>query len=53
MTHLPFILAAYGLTIAVVVWLSIGALLRNRAARAKLAVIDPRFGTNAETKGVR
>ena len=42
MTHLPFILAAYGLTVVVVVWLGVDAWRRTVRARRRLAVIDPR-----------
>lgn len=42
MTHLPYIVAAYGLTLAVVAWLGIDAWQRTRAARRRLAAIDPR-----------
>ncbi len=42
MTHLPFILAAYGLSIVVVGWLCVDAILRTRRARATLDRIDPR-----------
>lgn len=42
MTHLPYIVASYGLTVLVVGWLSIDAWLRMSRARKKLAAIDPR-----------
>lgn len=42
MTHLPYILAAYGLAAAILVWLVGGAWMRAGAARRKLAAIDPR-----------
>jgi len=42
MTHLPYIAAAYGLTLAVVAWFSVNAWLRTKAAMRKLAAIDPR-----------
>ncbi len=42
MTHLPYIAASYGLTLAVVLWLGIGAWQRTSRARVKLAQIDPR-----------
>lgn len=42
MTHLPFIVASYGLTIGIIVWLSVDCILRTRRARARLAAIDPR-----------
>jgi heme exporter protein CcmD len=44
MTHLPYIAASYGLTVVVVLWLSMNAWQRTKQARAKLAQIDPRFG---------
>jgi len=44
-THLPFIAAAYGLTAAVALWLSLGATLRLRRARRRLAAVDPRGRT--------
>lgn len=44
MTHLPFIAAAYGLTLAVASWLTLAVALRTRRARARLAVLDPRAG---------
>ena len=42
MTHLPFIVASYGLTAAVLAWLGIGAWIRVASARRRLAAIDPR-----------
>ncbi len=42
MNHLPYIAAAYGLTLALIVWLSTDALLRTMRARRRLAAIDPR-----------
>ena len=42
MTHLPFIAAAYGLTLIVVGWLSVDCWQRMRRAKAQLAKIDPR-----------
>lgn len=42
MTHLPYIVASYGLTVLVVGWLSIDVWLRTARARKKLASIDPR-----------
>jgi heme exporter protein D len=42
MTHLPYIAASYGLALGVILWLGIGAWSRTRAARARLAAIDPR-----------
>ncbi|GBQ88742.1 hypothetical protein AA13595_2469 [Gluconacetobacter johannae DSM 13595] len=40
MTHLPYIAAAYGLTIGLAVLLGATAALRLRRARARLAAID-------------
>lgn len=42
MTHLPYILASYGLALALTAWLIIGAWQRTSAAKRKLAAIDPR-----------
>ena len=42
MTHLPYIGAAYGLTIVVIGGLVVSTWRRLRAARARLAVLDPR-----------
>ncbi len=40
MTHLPFIAAAYGLTLALAAWLGIGAALRLSRARNRLAAVE-------------
>ncbi len=40
--HWPFIAAAYGIFLAIAVWLSIGAGLRLKRAGAKLRAVDPR-----------
>ncbi|MBB2196126.1 MAG: heme exporter protein CcmD [Gluconacetobacter sp.] len=40
MTHLPYIVAAYGMTIGLAVILGTGAALRLRRARARLAAIE-------------
>ncbi|NLI26347.1 MAG: heme exporter protein CcmD [Acetobacter sp.] len=40
MTHLPYILAAYGLTVAVTGWLSISAVLRLKKAQKRLAALE-------------
>ncbi|MBB2200165.1 hypothetical protein [Gluconacetobacter tumulisoli] len=40
MTHLPYIAAAYGMTISLAVLLGTNAALRLRRARARLATID-------------
>jgi heme exporter protein D len=45
MTHLPFIVAAYGLTGAVILWLVTDATLRTRRARRRLRALDPRGRT--------
>jgi len=42
MTHLPYIIGAYGLTVALGGWFGVGAWLRTRRARRRLAAIDPR-----------
>ena len=42
MTHLPYIMAAYGLTLAVAVIFAVGAFMRTKAARRRLAALDPR-----------
>ena len=42
MTHLPFILGAYGLTGAVALALSVSAALRLGRARRRLDAISPR-----------
>ncbi|QEO16490.1 heme exporter protein CcmD [Acetobacter vaccinii] len=40
MTHLPYILASYGLAAAMAIVLSLGAALRLRRARARLAALE-------------
>jgi hypothetical protein len=42
MTHLPFIIASYGLTVLVAAVFSIDAWTRMGRARRRLAAIDPR-----------
>ena len=42
MTHLPYIAAAYGLTLAVAAWLIADAATRTARARKRLAALDPR-----------
>lgn len=42
MSHLPFIVASYALTALVLGGFGIGAWVRVRAARRRLAAIDPR-----------
>ncbi|GBQ06136.1 MULTISPECIES: hypothetical protein [Acetobacter] len=40
MTHLPYILASYGLATVIALTLSIGAALRLKKARMRLAVLE-------------
>ena len=40
MTHLRFIAAAYGLTLALAAWLGVGATLRLSRARSRLAALE-------------
>lgn len=42
MTHLPYVLGCYGLALLVAGGLGVSAALRLRAARRKLAAVDPR-----------
>jgi heme exporter protein CcmD len=42
MTHLPYIIPSYAITVLVVGWLSIGAWARMRRTTRKLAAIDTR-----------
>lgn len=49
MTHLPYIVASYGLTVVVVVWLGLDAWRRTARARKRLAAIDPRAQMGAQT----
>jgi heme exporter protein CcmD len=42
MTHLPYVAAAYGLCLLLLLGLAIGAWLRLRAVRRVLSAIDPR-----------
>jgi hypothetical protein len=51
MTHLPYIVASYGLTVLVLGWFSIGAWVRVGAARKRLDAIDPRRGSRGERGG--
>ncbi len=44
MTHLPFIAAAYGLTLALAAWLGVGAALRLSRARNRLAAVESGSG---------
>jgi hypothetical protein len=41
-THLPYIVTAYTLGVAIPCAFAVAALLRMRAARRRLAAIDPR-----------
>ncbi len=45
MTHLPYVAAAYGLTMAVAGWLIADAAVRTARARRRLAALDPRART--------
>ncbi len=47
MTHLPYIVASYGLAGAVTLWLGIDAAVRTAAARRRLRAIDPRADRGA------
>ncbi len=51
MTHLPFVAGAYGLTVAVGAWLSVGAALRLRRTRRRLAAVDPRGPGRSQERG--
>ncbi len=42
MTHLPFVLASYGLAALVLLGFSLDAWRRMRVARRRLAAVDPR-----------
>ena len=42
MTHLPFVAASYALGLGVPVVLGVMAMMRLRAVRRRLAVLDPR-----------
>jgi hypothetical protein len=42
MTHLPYIVASYGLVLLLAGWFAASAWLRVGRARRKLASIDPR-----------
>ena len=42
MDHLPYILAAYGLTVLVAGGFALDAWMRMRRAKRRLAAIDPR-----------
>ncbi len=40
--HLPYVAGSYGLALALVLWLSLGARMRSATARRRLAALDPR-----------
>ena len=42
MTHLPYIVASYGMGVGIPVVLGVLATMRLRAVRRRLAVLDPR-----------
>jgi hypothetical protein len=42
MTHLTYIMAAYGIAVVVAGWFSVDAWLRMGRARRRLIAIDPR-----------
>jgi hypothetical protein len=42
MTHLPYIVAAYGLAVVVGGWFAVDAWLRMGRAGRRLAAVDPR-----------
>ncbi len=44
MNHLPYIAGAYGITLAVILWLSLDIVLRTARARRRLAALNPRAG---------
>ena len=44
MTHLPYVVACYGLGVAVPLAFAVGAWRRLGQARRRLAAIDPRGG---------
>ena len=46
MTHLPYIVACYALGVLVPAGFGLAALLRMRAARRRLAAVDPRMAAN-------
>lgn len=49
MTHLPYIAASYGLAALMALVLSIGAALRLRRDRARLAALEQPHNRNAGT----
>jgi len=46
MTHLPYIVASYALGLLVPAGFGLAALLRMRAARRRLAAVDPRMAAS-------
>jgi hypothetical protein len=52
MTHLPFIVAAYALTLGVAAWLATGAALRLARARRRLQATEARDGAAARSRRV-
>lgn len=48
MTHLPYIAAAYGLTVGLAAYLSVGAALRLKRDRAKLAALELSRGVRGD-----
>ncbi|WP_173569557.1 hypothetical protein [Acetobacter conturbans] len=51
MTHLPYILAAYGLAAGFAVFLSVGAALRLKRDRARLAALEASHGGRGRRGG--
>lgn len=49
MTHLPYILASYGLAAIMALVLSLGAAFRLRRDRARLAALEQTHNRNAGT----
>ncbi len=45
MNHLPYIVGAYGLALALALWLGISAWVRTASATKKLAALDRRGRT--------
>ena len=51
MTHLPFIAAAYGLTVALAVWLGASATLRLSRAKRRLTAYEAQAGRHRDGRG--
>jgi hypothetical protein len=51
MTHLPFIAAAYGLTLALAVWLGASAMLRLSRAKRRLEAYEAQAGIRRRDLG--